>query len=1067
MKLHRNQKQILILGAMTLLGMLLNAVPELLELYCGIKLPLYFIGTILVTMLCGSFPGMLASAGSVFLLYVIFAVKYGFRVAHSMTPTDFILCGVLIALILGCFVRHEAHRKPWKIILFTLLSGLIVTLLNQIVPTVDYISISLSRAGGLEEIRLAVGDLLHVEGYLGELCMSIVNIGASTAVSLAVYHLLPRNWRVRLQNISWMMKPLPADAARGMRHSGGEGRGHSLRSRISMLVIVSVCLSTLIIALVAINNMTRIVEEEYDQVTGTSAEYAAALFTPEMADAIEQEGAGAEGYEQMRAQLQFFIDHTGRLSRLCAIRATEAGARVLFDVAPEGQPTQNPGETLEAEATAAKLLSSRLAKQTSPLTKYERVDREMAYSTIYPVCPEQVVGSGTPDDADGLTKPLFHIIAYIQTSAVSEYTVLFVLRIIVEFSSIFIILLSFGFWLSRYYLIYPIVSVSAQADRISGSLDDIAGLNRNIEELNNLDVHTADEAQTLYRAVCQMAQSVSARMKSLQSLFDGTVLSLVNAIDAKDQYTRGHSARVAVYARRIAELAGKGERECEEIYLSALLHDVGKIGVPGGIINKKGRLTDDEFEAIKRHPSIGYQILKDITEYPFLAVAARYHHERYDGRGYPEGLKGEAIPEIARIIAVADAYDAMTSNRSYRSAIPQHIVKEELIKGSGTQFDARFAKLMILMIDHDTEYSMQETDEGSAARHDCTDGYIITEEMTWMRFCTRPDEGFSGEAALPTLIAFDALDGKVHPGEENNRDLLYFEYARIRLDGQVTGRNIRNSEVRKANCASDVEQPSPETDKLYRIEAIRRKDHALIRIADADEVREVILALPDNTRFLYLSISGDHCQAHDIYVKKDEVASEEVIPRIAEEISFIKGCPEGDVPNIEVDGWRTASTEGIPVADHMKISFHAMSLPTARMVWHCPFICVFSSDNGKVYGPGFHEYILLRLDGESWESDEHVENNVEVDQSVGFAGWNDWKDRFKAGLDCTVTVSRTGNRITMRTENLGVAVSSETVILDEGINVLLSLTGDQCAITNIRVKTHGDGPFVVATKGNL
>ena len=157
------------------------------------------------------------------------------------------------------------------------------------------------------------------------------------------------------------------------------------------------------------------------------------------------------------------------------------------------------------------------------------------------------------------------------------------------------------------------------------------------------------------------------------------------------------------------------------------------------------------------------------------------------------------------------------------------------------------------------------------------------------------------------------------------------------------------------------------------------------------------------------------------------------------------------MPNVEVDAWRTAATDGIPITDGMKISFHAMSLPTARMVWHCPFISVFSSGDGKINGPDFREYILLRMDGETWESDAHAENNVNVEQSVAFAGWNDWKEQLKAGIDCTVTVGRDGRRVTMRTENLGVAVHSETTILDEAPNVRLALTGDQCAITNIRI----------------
>lgn len=151
-----------------------------------------------------------------------------------------------------------------------------------------------------------------------------------------------------------------------------------------------------------------------------------------------------------------------------------------------------------------------------------------------------------------------------------------------------------------------------------------------------------------------------------------------------------------------------------------------------------------------------------------------------------------------------------------------------------------------------------------------------------------------------------------------------------------------------------------------------------MRITDAERVQEVMLALPDNTRFMYLAVTGEHCEIYNLLVQTDEAACEEAIPRIAEEISFIKGCPEGDVPNIEVDGWRTDTTEGVPVTGAMRLSFHAMSLPTARMVWHCPFISVFSSENGRVNGPGFREYMLLRLDGENWESDEHVNNSVQV-----------------------------------------------------------------------------------------
>ncbi len=186
------------------------------------------------------------------------------------------------------------------------------------------------------------------------------------------------------------------------------------------------------------------------------------------------------------------------------------------------------------------------------------------------------------------------------------------------------------------------------------------------------------------------------------------VQTLSGTIDAKDTYTNGHSTRVAEYAREIARRAGYNSKRQEEIYMMGLLHDVGKIGVPDAIINKPAKLSDEEFDVIKNHPVMGARILKNITEFPQLVIGARWHHERYDGKGYPDGLEGENIPEEARIIAVADAYDAMTSRRSYRDVLPQEVVFKELEKGKGIQFDPFFAEIMISMMREDTNYGMRE-----------------------------------------------------------------------------------------------------------------------------------------------------------------------------------------------------------------------------------------------------------------------------------------------------------------------------------------------------------------------
>ena len=194
-------------------------------------------------------------------------------------------------------------------------------------------------------------------------------------------------------------------------------------------------------------------------------------------------------------------------------------------------------------------------------------------------------------------------------------------------------------------------------------------------------------------------ESYKEAEKREAAMFEQTAEALANAIDAKDKYTHGHSTRVAALSRRIATLAGHSDRECDQVYFAALLHDIGKIGIRDEIINKEGKLTQEEFEQIKLHPILGDQILSSIRQSPTLCLGAHYHHERYDGTGYPEGLRGDAIPQIARIIAVADAYDAMTSTRSYRGKLTQEKTREELVRGMGKQFDPKYAEIMLRIID--------------------------------------------------------------------------------------------------------------------------------------------------------------------------------------------------------------------------------------------------------------------------------------------------------------------------------------------------------------------------------
>lgn len=203
-------------------------------------------------------------------------------------------------------------------------------------------------------------------------------------------------------------------------------------------------------------------------------------------------------------------------------------------------------------------------------------------------------------------------------------------------------------------------------------------------------------------------ESLEKIRKRQEDLNHQLIDTLCGAVEAKDLYTRGHSLRVAQYAREIMYRLGGDEKAQQEVYYIGILHDIGKISVKDEIINKNGKLTDEEYEQIKLHTVAGFQILRGVDIIPDLAIGARWHHERYDGKGYPNGLAGENIPLIARIISVADAYDAMTSNRSYHTIMPQAKVREQIVQGMGTQFDPKIAQIMLDMIDEDMQYEMKQ-----------------------------------------------------------------------------------------------------------------------------------------------------------------------------------------------------------------------------------------------------------------------------------------------------------------------------------------------------------------------
>ncbi len=292
--------------------------------------------------------------------------------------------------------------------------------------------------------------------------------------------------------------------------------------------------------------------------------------------------------------------------------------------------------------------------------------------------------------------------------------------------------------------------------------------------LNFIQSQREIENEELERSFVEAKQMQLSEMHDYQSnLSEQLIGVLCEAVEAKDRYTRGHSQRVARYAKEIMYRLGGSEEEQNKAYFIGILHDVGKIAVKDDIINSEERLTDDEYEIIKLHTIAGYQILRSIDIIPEIAVGARWHHERYDGTGYPNGLSGENIPLIARIIAVADAYDAMTSNRTYQKTMPQDKVREEILKGMGTQFDPKIAKIMVDMIDEDISYDMKQVSYNSVdsilmidddeTQHEIVRQLLIGESYNL-------DSAYGGEEAIEIL-------------EQNDYDLCLLDMEMPGMNG--------------------------------------------------------------------------------------------------------------------------------------------------------------------------------------------------------------------------------------------------------------------------------------------
>ena len=558
---------------------------------------------------------------------------------------------------------------------------------------------------------------------------------------------------------------------------------------------------------------------------------------------------------------------------------------------------------------------------------------------------------------------------------------------------------------------------------------------------------TVDDAKKKEIAIMQHEK------EEMSSLFKEMVSTFVSSVDEKDVNRRGHAVRVADYSRKLAETVGKSKEECEDAYFSALLHDVGKISLPDKIIKNSEKLTKDEQVIYEQHVIKGMEILAGVTGFPHMKEAAGYHHEWYDGTGYPGEYSGEEIPELARLVAVADGYDEMASIRDDREPLPQQVIREEIIKESGTHYDPAYVKAMIDLIDNDKNYQLREhhSDESDgleteltckAYRSKYTRGIPVTDEICRVSFSYKSTLDSEAGFSAPSIILFTSMDGRIHTTEQSIRINRYIEFGEAWFNGHHVCTGARNMKARR--------EESKTREGRYLIEIVRVRDHTRINLLGGGYKCELTVALPDSSGDMFVSLTGENgymtrisADLTGVYLKEGDIT------RIADEITYTDRMV-GHVPNIQIDGFCSLATEGQRITDKMQIIFHTMTLPGANLVWHCPFLVFFKSDDHRMYGSNYEEIDVVRLDGESSSRGKKIRSITEARQGESFKNWDVWKEYNKRGYECKVMLRRYSNRIVMYTENGGISVKSTIQLEDRDEDVLVAITGDQCALTDIR-----------------
>ncbi len=658
----------------------------------ALRLPLYLdnVGSALVAALGGYIPGILVG----FLTNIVNGIG-DFTTAYYGSLT------VLIAVASAWYAARDFYtfKKPWRLLAIIATFAVIGGGLGSVLTWALY------GMGFGEGVSAPLAHRIYEAGRLSvfwsqfaaDMAVDVLDKTITVLLVTLTLRLLPTHIKEAFYFSGWQQAPLSVDDQREADRMSG--KGISLRSKIILLVALAMIIIAVVVTGISFIHFRNASIDQQLSLAGSVADVAVQNIDGDRVDEFLEKGEAAEGYLEIKQRLQNLMESSENIEYVYVYKIMEDGCHVVFDPDTADTPGEAPGTVIGFDEAFKDYLPALLAgEEIEPVQSNETYGWLLTiYKPVY--------------DSQGVCQ--CYAAADINMNHIARDGYQFLARVLSLFFGFFVLLLTAAIWLAEYNIILPINTMAIATGLFS--YDSESARADAVECVRQLDIRTGDEIENLYHSVAKTTEDMVETIENVEKqnqvisrLQNGLILVLADMVESRDKCTGDHVRKTAAYTEIIMnQLKKEGvytdqltDEFMYDVVNSAPLHDIGKIQVADAILNKPGKLTDEEFEIMKTHTTAGAEVIEhamhmvaeDNSGYLKEAMnLAHYHHEKWNGRGYPCGLKGEEIPLSARIMAVADVFDALVSRRSYKESFPFEKAMAIIEEGSGSHFDQNVA----------------------------------------------------------------------------------------------------------------------------------------------------------------------------------------------------------------------------------------------------------------------------------------------------------------------------------------------------------------------------------------